>query len=118
MANTGAIRAGRAFVEIFAEDKALVRGLKSAQRKLSNFGNGIKSIGTKLMGLGALITAPLIAGAKSAASAGAALWDMSERTGMSVENLSKLAFAAQMTGTDIESLEVGVKRMQNWIAQA
>lgn len=95
-----------------------MRGLKSAQRKLSNFGNGIKSIGTKLMGLGALITAPLIAGAKSAASAGAALWDMSERTGMSVENLSKLAFAAQMTGTDIESLEVGVKRMQKAIVAA
>jgi len=30
MANTGAIRAGRAFVELFAADSKLVRGLKAA----------------------------------------------------------------------------------------
>ena len=32
MAGASGIRAGRAFVELFADDRALVRGLRSAQQ--------------------------------------------------------------------------------------
>ena len=82
MANTSAIRAGRALVEIFADDKPLVRGLKSAQRKLGKFGAAVRAAGLKLMGLGGMITAPLVAAAKSAAESGAALWDMAGCRGL------------------------------------
>ncbi len=34
----GAIRAGRAFVELFADDSKLVRGLRAAERKIKAFG--------------------------------------------------------------------------------
>jgi hypothetical protein len=110
------IRAGRAFVELFADDSQLVRGLKSAQSKLASWGTAIRSTGLKMMGLGSAIAAPLLASAKASASAGAALYDMSQRTGMSVESLSRLGFAADMTGMSMESAEVGIRRMQRVIS--
>lgn len=53
--SSGAIRAGRAFVELFADDSKLVRGLKSAQKKLEGYGKGVRSSGLKMMALGGAI---------------------------------------------------------------
>lgn len=53
------IRAGRAYVELFADDSKLVRGLKSAQRRLTAFGAAVGAAGAKLMGVGTAIMAPL-----------------------------------------------------------
>ena len=61
MASSQGIRAGKAFVELFADDTKLVRGLRGAERKLKAFGAGVQSMGTKLFGLGAAIVAPLAA---------------------------------------------------------
>jgi Tol biopolymer transport system component len=38
-ASASAIRAGRAFVELFADDSQMVRVLKSAEKRLKNFGS-------------------------------------------------------------------------------
>ena len=59
MPQAGAIRAGRAFVELFADDSKLVRGLKRAQAKLKAFGESVRNMGLKLAGLGSAIVAPL-----------------------------------------------------------
>jgi hypothetical protein len=39
MTSSGAIRAGRAYVELFADDKPLEKGLQSAQQSLSKYAN-------------------------------------------------------------------------------
>ena len=62
MPASGAIRAGRAFVELFADDSRLVRGLRHAQRRIHNFGSKLKGIGSRMAGLGIAAAAP-IAGA-------------------------------------------------------
>ena len=105
------IRAGKAFVEIFADDSRLMRGLKAARQKLSAFGAGVRAAGLKMMGAGAAIAAPMMAAAKSAADSGAASYEMSKRTGMSVPNLSALAYASEMTGASMENVEVAVKKI-------
>ena len=112
MAKTQAIRAGRAFVELFADDKRLVRGLKAASGKLKAWGASVTSIGTKLFSAGAGILAPLVMSVKKFASAGDELDKMSGRVGASVEFLSALSHAAQIGGTDIAAMEVGIRRMQ------
>ena len=61
MPSTGAIRAGRAFVELFADDSKLVRGLKRASAKLRAFGESVRNMGLKLMGLGAAVATPVLA---------------------------------------------------------
>ena len=88
MAGAQGIRAGRAFVELFADDSKLARGLRQAQAKLSAFGSAVRGIGYKLTAAGAAITAPLTAAAMTTGRAGAELYDMARRTGLSVEALS------------------------------
>lgn len=118
MAQAGAIRAGRAFVELFADDSKLVRGLRRASARLKAFGEGVRNIGLKMAGLGAAVVAPLAGAAKSFADMGSKLWDMSKRTGVSVEALSVLGYAAEQSGAEIESLEVGLRKMQKAIVDA
>jgi len=118
MPKAGAIRAGRAFVELFADDSKLVRGLKRAQAKLKAFGEGVRNLGLKLAGLGSAIVAPLIASTKVFAKMGDDLAKMSARTGFSVETLSELGFTAELSGTSIEVLENGIRKMQRTIVDA
>lgn len=118
MASSQGIRAGRAFVELFADDTKLVRGLKAAEKRLKAFGAGVQSIGTKLFGLGAAAVAPLLATTNVFASMGDQLAKMSARTGISVESLSELGYAAEQSGADLATLEGGVRKMQKFLVDA
>jgi TP901 family phage tail tape measure protein len=60
-ASTGAIRAGRAFVEIFADDSKLSRDLRRASGKLSRFGADVRNIGAAMVGVSTAAAAPVIA---------------------------------------------------------
>ena len=55
---------------------------------------------------------------KHFASAGDALNKMSQRTGVSVEVLSELAYAAEQSGTDVETLEASLRKMQKQLVEA
>jgi len=59
VASTQGIRAGRAFVELFADDSKLVRGLRRAERKLRAFGGSIRNFGLKIAGAIGVAVAPL-----------------------------------------------------------
>lgn len=85
--------------------------------------SGISSAFGRLAGVGSMVSGAiggLSAGAalKSFADAGSALNDMSVRTGASVESLSSLSFAAQQTGTDMGSVEAGIKKLDNAMTDA
>lgn len=116
MSSSGTIRAGRAYVEVGTDNAKLNAGLAAAHRQLKTFGNAVGMIGTSMMGVGAAILAPLAATTKLFASMGDGLGDMSKRTGISVESLSQLRYAAEQSGTSLEQVEVSVKRMQKSIA--
>jgi hypothetical protein len=117
VANTQGIRAGRAFVELGVSDK-LTAGLKRAQKRLQAFGEGLRSIGTRIAAVGAGVLAPLFASAKFFANVGDSLDEMSARTGVSVEALSELGLAAELSGADLETLEIGLRKMQKAITEA
>jgi hypothetical protein len=87
VADTRGIRAGRAFVELGVSDK-LSAGLKAAQKKLEAFGAGLRSIGTKMAGIGVAAITALLGTAKVFSDTGDVLDKMSQRTGVSVEALS------------------------------
>ncbi len=118
MASSQGIRAGKAFVELFADDTKLVRGLRVAEKRLKAFGAGVQSIGTKLFGLGAAAVAPLLATTNVFAEMGDQLAKMSARTGISVEALSELGYAAEQSGANLETLEGGVRKMQKFLVEA
>jgi hypothetical protein len=112
MANSGAIRAGRAFVELFGDDSKLVRMLKGAETKVKAFGTGLMAMGGKMFAGGMALAAPLAAAVKQFTDYGSQLNDMSARTGVSVEALSEFGYAAQLSGADLETLEGGIRKMQ------
>jgi len=118
MATARGIRAGRAFVELFADDSKLVRGLRRAEKRIKAFGQSVRNLGLKVAGLGTALLAPLAASAKAFSSMGDQVAKMAKRTGLSVEALSELRFVASQTGTSLEALETGFRRMQRSIYDA
>jgi hypothetical protein len=118
MPSTRGIRAGRAFVELFADDKRLVRGLRAAQARLKAFGANIRNLGLRFAALGTAAIAPMLGAAKAFSGMGDQVAKMAKRTGLSVEALSELTFVASQTGTSIEAMETGVRRMQRSIYDA
>jgi len=118
MASSQGIRAGSAFIELLVNDDKLVKGLQKAGKKLKAFGETISGWGKKFAGIGTAVAAPLVGFAKAFASGSKELQTMSQRTGVSVGALSELGYAAQLSGTDMETLEVGLKRMQKTLYQA
>jgi hypothetical protein len=117
-ASASAIRAGRAFVELFAEDSALVRTLKANEKRLKDFANNIRNVGLGLAGVGAAIIAPLAVAAKTFANVGDSLDEMSQRTGVSVESLSQLQFGLDLAGSSLEGFEKAVRKQQKTLAEA
>jgi len=64
MPSARGIRAGAAYVELYAQDNRLVRGLKRAQRRLARFGVGVRKAGLGLLKLSAVMATPFALGAK------------------------------------------------------
>jgi len=115
MSSASGIRAGRAYVELFADDSKLVRGLRNAGKRLESWGKGISGLGTKVAAAGAAVVTPMMAAAKAAANSGAEMYDLSRRTGITVEALSALGYAADMSGTDMATVEGAIRRMSKSI---
>jgi hypothetical protein len=118
MASSSSIKAGSAYVELFTKDSRLVKGLNDASKRLDAFGKGLQGIGTKMAMLGAGVVAPLAGAAKRFADMGSDMVDMSQRTGVSVEALSELGFAAEQSGADMGTLEGSLKKMQKMLFEA
>src|SRR5262249_4483175 len=118
MASATGIRAGAAYVELFVKDNRLTRGLKAAAQKLKAFGAGIMGAGMQVAGLGAALVTPFLGAAKVFADMGGNMMDMSQRTGVSVEALSELGFAAEQSGADLETLEAGLRKMAQTVTAA
>lgn len=124
MADAGGIRAGRAYIELGVNDR-IAAGLARAKARLLTFGRSLRAFGGDLTAVSgrafagaAAVTGGLAVAVRSYVSQGAKLVDMSERTGMSVEALSELGYAAEQTGTSLEAIETGVKRMQRSLYDA
>jgi len=110
MANSKAIEAGGAFVRLFTDKSPMVRGLRDARQEFDSWAAGIGSAGAKLLGAGAAGFAGGSIAVKQFADMGSALNDMSVRTGVSVEELSGLKYAAEQNGSSLEALEGGLKK--------
>jgi hypothetical protein len=122
VSNAGAIKAGRAYVEIFTDNNPLVRGLKGAQGLIGGWGAGLRSLGTKVLAPLSLAGITGVAGLAALGSTigeiGGQVDDMAQRTGLTAEAVSELGHAAQMSGTDLQTVEGGLTKMQRLLAEA
>lgn len=99
------IRGGQAFVEFLIKDDQLDSGLNKVSQKLTNFG---RDVGKAIAPMAGLFSAAVGVSAKT----GGELEDMSRRTGVSVEQLSMLSYAAEQSGVDVGTLEKAFKGLE------
>ncbi|MCC6579866.1 MAG: hypothetical protein IT440_05445 [Phycisphaeraceae bacterium] len=118
MVSARGIKAGSAYVELFVTDNKLVRGLSAAQKRLKAFGEGVANLGQKLATVSVAVAGSLLASTKAFISMGDAMAKASDRTGIAVETLSELTFAAEMSGANLETFENGIRRMQRTVVDA
>ncbi len=118
MASRSDIQAGRAFVSLYVDNSALVRGLLQAKQRLQNFGKSIASLGTIVASTGAAITGSIIGAVTQFAGMGDDLNKMAARTGVATDALSELGFAAEQSGASLDAVEKGIKKMQTVIGGA
>lgn len=110
-----AVKAGEAFVEIFADSTKLQNSLKKASARLKSFGATATKIGAGVAGVGLALAAPFIKAISVFTKVGDELDKMSKRTGIAVESLSALGFAAEQSGASLAVLEKGIRTMQRSI---
>jgi hypothetical protein len=113
--SSAAIKAGAAFVEIFARDKTKA-GVKSAESGLKSFAAGLSSSAAMVSSVIAGISSSAVVGAMTAAikhfaDAGSEINDMAARTGVGTTALQHLKFAAEQTGASLADVEQGLRRM-------
>lgn len=94
-----AIRAGAAYVELLVNDNKLVRGLRNAQRKLNNFGGGLKSVGRNLTMLGAAAVTPFAASVKILTGFSDQMAKVRAITGASDKDFQRLNDTAKQLGS-------------------
>ncbi|MFO0790051.1 MAG: hypothetical protein U0805_11400 [Pirellulales bacterium] len=111
MAGREDIQAGRATVELRTKNAPLDKGLRDAQTKLKNFAGTMGSVGAAAGAAGAVITSAFAGALAIFNEVGSALNDMAARTGVAVDTLSELKYAAEQSGASMEDVEKAARFM-------
>jgi hypothetical protein len=106
--SAGEIRAGKAFVEVYSKD-ATSKGLDAIKAKFTAYGAQIAKIGG--VAVGTAFTASVAAVMKTI-DAGGNIKDLADRFGLGYEAIQRLSYVAKQSGTDLETLVGGIKKMQ------
>jgi hypothetical protein len=101
-APTGSIRAGRAFVEMFADSSKLNAALESARKRVHSFGQFFGKIGLGAAAAGATALTPIVKMFTAAVEEGANVASMASKYGSTAEQISRLkgAFAQGGVGAN------------------
>lgn len=114
-----AIRAGRAFVEIVADDKEFRKQMQAFSRGyLRPVAGAIRGTAAAVAGLGTAITAGLGISIKQFANFGDELDEASIRMGATTEFLSAMSLATEQAGSSLKGLEAGFRTMQRQLLAA
>jgi hypothetical protein len=116
MPSSSNIRAGRAYVELGADSNAFIKDMKKAESAFNSFGKTIAKVGAGITAAGGAITGALGVALGTFSEMGDELAKASKRTGISVEALSQLKFAAQQSGVSFDQLLPAIGKMQKSIA--
>ncbi len=109
MAKAGNAVIGALKVALGIDTASFETGLKSAQGSLAGFGKSLKTI-AKTAGIGAVFGA-ITAGLKISINTMDDFNKASQKFGIPVEQLSALAYAAELADVSFESLGVGLKKL-------
>lgn len=113
---------GNIIIGMKASTGALSKGLKSAAGAVTGFGSAINAINPALLTFGGNIASSVVNPLKDmvvqAFDSIDSLGDTAAKIGTTTEALSRLQWAAQMTGSSSESLNAGLQKMNVQLAKA
>jgi hypothetical protein len=112
MPSAGALKAGRAVIELGLDSEGVRTGLDTLQAKLKSVGQSMQVIGKQMAIVGGAVTGFVGLAVKNFTDLGSELVDVSNRTGLTVESLSALKFAAEQSGSSLGDLERGIRFLQ------
>jgi TP901 family phage tail tape measure protein len=101
LASAGGIRAGAAYVEIFAKDGAFQQAMSRVQSKMATVAQSLQRFGTGMSLGGAALGAPLVLAARQAAGFEDALLGMKGAAGLGVADVAKLGAEAKKLGSSL-----------------
>ena len=97
-------------------NKKLGDAERNFKRTWGNIQRHFETTAKNMMAIGGAITAAFVGATMNFAKTAEELANMSARTGIGVEELQRLVYAAKTSGSSLEGLETSVKRMQVAIA--
>jgi TP901 family phage tail tape measure protein len=108
MATASGIRMGKVFVEIGADPKQLFAAIKTVERQLGKLGqfsdkvaNSMRSVGTRIAGIGIAAAAPLAIAARQSAAFDDALRNVTASTGATAAQIDQVRAAAMAMSKDM-----------------
>jgi hypothetical protein len=104
-ASSSAIRAGRAFVELFADPVRLNRALDAAKKRVEQFVKFTAKIGLGAAAIGGSVLAPITKVLTETVTRGAAIDSLAKRFNLTTESVSGLAYAFERVGLSFEDYE-------------
>jgi hypothetical protein len=104
--------------ELQGVNKEIGKAERDWKKSFGNIEKSIASMGTKMAVVGATISAAIGMTVKSYADAGSAIYDLSQKTGIGAETISKLKYAAEQTGSSVEALGTASKILSGVIFDA
>lgn len=118
MAGRQDIEAGSAYVRLYMQQTEFDRGLRTLRRNLTEIGHDFTYVGGIAAAAGTTIVGAIVMAAKSFSSFGDTINDMSARTGIAADTLSELKYAAEQAGASLDTVETGIRKMQQVIGSA
>lgn len=112
------IEAGRAVLRLVTDDTDLQDKFAALQGRVQTTAQNVLKAGLAVGAIGTAITAPLAIATRHFKNVGVELASMSERTGIAVEAISALKYAADQSETSLTAVETAIRKMQVTIASA
>ena len=109
--SAGEIIAGNASIQIGVDDSGVMQGLSRLQDRLQNFSSNMSVIGGGFAAVGGGIDAFFTNAVHQSVAYGAAINDMSARTGMATEFLTGMKYAAEQNGTSLQAVIIAARTM-------
>lgn len=120
MAEGGAFVAGAITAKMLLDLTGWSKGIKQVgddTKKIggdtAEMGRKIAGVGKSLTAIGGAVTGTLVAMVKATANAGDQINDLSKRTGISTEELSRYKYAADLSGTSLEGFVTGIRKLSS-----
>ncbi len=102
--------------EFAAQMQKVNDSFKNTDKNLQAFGANLQKVGASMAAVGASITAAFGVAVKSLANAADEADDTAKRTGLTVEAVQELAYAAKLCGTDLGTMEIALRTVQKNMA--